>query len=67
MQHLYLLRKQNSYDLSKEILETVYIGLVESVLTFDMCTLYGHLQAKNMSRLSKVVNTTSKIIGNGQK
>ena len=38
MQSLYLIRKLDSHDMSKNFLETVYRGLVESILTFNMCT-----------------------------
>ena len=64
---MYFIRKLDSYDVSKSILETVYRSLVESVLMFNMHTWYGNLGAKNKNRLTKIVNTASKIIGKGQK
>ena len=61
MQRMYLIRKLDSYDVSKSILETVYRSLVESVLTFNMHTCYGNLGAKNKNRLTKIVNTQVKL------
>lgn len=67
MQRLYLLRKLNSYGVSKDILETAYKSLVESVLTFDVYTWFGNLGAKNRNKLSRIVNMGSKIVGKGQR
>lgn len=50
----------------KEILETVYRSLIESVLTFDMCTWFGNLGVKNRNKLSRIVKLGSKIVGKGQ-
>lgn len=62
---LYLIRTLAIYDISKSLLNTVYRSFVESVLTFNMCTWYGHLGDKN--RLSRVTNMISKITGKEQK
>lgn len=67
MQCLHLLRKLNSYGVSKEILETVYRSLVENVLTYDIYTWFGNLGAKNRNKLSRIVNMASKIVGKGQR
>ncbi len=67
MQLLYLIRKLDSFDVSKNILELVYQSLVESVLTCDIYAWYGHLGAKNKTRLAKIINMASKIIGKEQK
>ncbi len=42
MQRSHLIRKLDSYNISKHILEAIYRSLVESVLTLNMCTWYGH-------------------------
>ena len=62
-QRLYLLRKLRSFGVGSHVLESVYHCLVESVLSFNIVTWYGHLSVKNRARLARVVNTASKIIG----
>ncbi len=61
MQHLYLIRKLDSHNISKNI------SLVESVLTFNMCTWYRDVGAKNKNRLTRITNMASKLIGKEQK
>ena len=41
-QRLYLLRKLQSFDVSQHILELVYIGLIENILSFNIVTWYGN-------------------------
>ena len=66
-QRLYLLRKLWSFGVGRHVLDSVYRCLVESVLSFYIATWYGNLSVKNRSRLARVVNTASKIIGVEQK
>ena len=66
-QRLFLLRKLNSFDVSQHILQLVYMGLIESVLSFNIITWYGNVSAKNKTKLARVVNAASKLIGNEQK
>ena len=64
---LYLLRKLRSFGIGSHVLESVYRCLVESILSFNIVTWYGHLSVKNRAPLARVVNTASKIIGVEQK
>ena len=66
MQRLFLLRKLRSFGVSGNVLETVYKSLIESVLSFNISVWFGHLSVKNRSKLSRVVNIASKIIGKSQ-
>ena len=66
-QRLFLLRKLKSFDVSQHILQLVYRGLIESVLTFNRITWHGNVSGKNKTKLARVVNTASKLIGNEQK
>ena len=61
------LRKLKSFDVSQHILQLVYRGLIESVLTFNRITWHGNVSGKNKTKLARVVNTASKLIGNEQK
>ena len=42
-QCLYLLRKLRSFGVSRQLLQTVYKSLVQSVLTFNSVVWYGNL------------------------
>lgn len=62
-QRLYLLRKLRSFGVQKQILQTVYKSLVESILSFSMIAWYGNLLAKDKTRLLRIVGQANKIIG----
>jgi hypothetical protein len=62
-QRLYLLRKLRSFDVSSEILETVYRSLIESILTFNIVAWFGNLSVKDRTRLTRVVKLAGKIVG----
>ena len=66
-QRLFLSRKLKSFDVSQHILQLVYRGLIESVLTFNRIAWHGNVSGKNKTKLARVVNTASKLIGNEQK
>ena len=66
-QLFFLLRKLNSFDGSQHIIQLVYRGLIESVLSVSIITRYGNVSGKNKIKLARVVNTASKLIGNEQK
>ena len=66
-QRLYLLRKLRSFGVKKDILQMVYKSLVESILTFNIITWFENLTVKNRSRLVRITNVASKIIGRKQK
>ena len=43
---MYLIRKLKTFDVDKKMLEMIYRSLVESILTFNIVTFYGHLTVK---------------------
>ena len=66
-QRLLLLRRLKSFDVHRHILEMVYTGLVESILSFNIETWYGNITVKNKARLARIVNTASDVIGHDQR
>ncbi len=52
--------------MSQNILEIAYKSLVESVLTYNLTSWYGHLNCKQKNSLERVTNIASKIIGRPQ-
>ena len=66
-QRLHLLRRLNSFRVSKNIMETVYKNLIEGILTFNMAMWYGNLNMECRGKLQRIVNLASKIIGKKQK
>ena len=48
-------------------METVYKNLIEGILTFNMAMWYGNLNVKGRTKLQRIVNLASKIIGKRQK
>ena len=46
-----------------DLLQSFYWCYTESVLTFSFISWFGGLRVKNKSKLNKVVNVTSKIVG----
>lgn len=66
-QRLYLLRKLKSFEVSSQILETVYRSLVESILTFNIIVWFGNLTVKDKARLARVVKLAGRIVGSEQR
>ena len=66
-QRLFLLRKLKLFDVSQHILQLVYRGLIECVLSFNIITWYGNVSAKNKIKPARIVNTATKLTGNEQK
>ena len=64
-QRMYL-RKLKTFDVYKKMLEMIYRSHVESILTFNIVTFYGHLTVKQKNRLNKIVNI-AKLINLKQK
>ena len=60
---MYLLRKLRSFDVSHELLQIVYKGLVESVLTFNIRVWYGNLGVKGKANLTRIVGMAGNITG----
>ena len=66
-QRLFLMRKLKGFGVSPDILEKVYVSLVESILVFNICVWYGHLTLANRNKLNRIVKTAGKIAGCLQK
>ena len=66
-QRMYLIRKLKTFGIDKKMLEMIYRSLVESILTFNIVTFYGHLTVKQKNRLNKIVNIATKLINLKQK
>ena len=66
-QRFYLLRKLNSFNVSKDILTSVYRSLIESVMVFNIVSWYGNISVKNRTRLTRLVNMAGRVIGIKQK
>ena len=45
----------------------LHVPLIESVLSFNIITLYGNVCAKNKIKRARVVKTASRLISNEQK
>ena len=65
-QHLFLVRKLRSFKVRKDILQSVYRSLIQSILVFNIVTWYGNLTVKNQARLARVISLVGKIIGSKQ-
>ena len=67
-QRLFLLRTLGSFNVRKDIVESVYRSLIESILVFKIVTWYAYrnLTLKNRARLVRVVSLAEKIIGSKQ-
>ena len=66
-QRLFLLRRLESSEVHQHILEMIYRGLVEDILSFNIVTWLGNITVKNKARLARIVNTVSKLIGRDQR
>ena len=66
-QRMHLIRKLKTFDVDKKMLEMIYRSLVESILTFNIVTFYGHLTVKQKNRFNKIVNIATKLINLKQK
>ena len=51
------------FDVSRELLQTVYKSLVESVLTFNIVVWCGNLGVKGKVKLARIVGKAGKITG----
>ena len=66
-ERMYLIRKLKTFYFDKKMLEMIYRSLVESILTFNIVTFYGHLTIKQKYRLKKILNIATKLINLKQK
>lgn len=62
-QRVHLLRRINSFGVSKSILCTVYLSYIESLLTFSFICWFGNISVKDRNCLNNIVKVCSKIIG----
>lgn len=65
MQQLFL-RRIVRFGVSQNTLEIAYKPLLESVLTYNLTSWYGHLNCKQKHNLARVTKTASTIIGRPQ-
>ena len=65
-QRLFLIRKLKGFGVSQDVLERVYSSLVESILKFNMTVWYGNLSVRSKTKLTRIVNTASEVIGRPQ-
>ena len=65
-QRLYLLRKLRSFGVSSHVLQNVYRSLIESIISFNAVSWAGNLSVENKSKLNRIINTASKIVGGQQ-
>ena len=66
-QRMFLLRKLNSFSVSRPILQTVYQSFIESLLTFSFICWYNGLSVRDKNSLNNIVKVCSKIIGSQQR
>ena len=62
-QKIYLLRRINSFKVSKTILCTVYRSYIESLITFSFICWFNGLSVKDRNCLNNIVKICSKITG----
>jgi hypothetical protein len=62
-QRKYLLRKLNSFGVSKNILLTFYYSFIESICTFSITCWFHSITLQNRNRLESTARVCSKIIG----
>ena len=48
---LFLLKKLKSFEVSPRVFELVYRSLIESILSFNIITWFGHLTVKQKTKL----------------
>ena len=65
-QRLFLLRKLKGFSVSTTTLDLVYKSLIQSILTFNIVTWFGNLREKERSRLNRLTNIASKVVGKKQ-
>lgn len=64
---MFLIRKLRGFGVRPDILERVYISLVESILVFNITVWYGHLTLVNKNKLNRIIHMAGKIVGRQQR
>lgn len=62
-QRIYLLRRLNSFCVSKVILSNFYHCFIESLLTFSFVCWFNGLSVKDKNSLASIIKVCSKVIG----
>ena len=62
-QRLHFLWKLKHFKIDQTIMRMFYRTFIQSVITFNFLSWYGNLSVRNVNKLTKIVNTASKIIG----
>lgn len=62
-QRVYLLRKLNSFNVNKTILQNFYGSFIESLVTFSFICWFKGLSLKDKNKLYSIVKRCSKITG----
>lgn len=65
-QRMFLIRKLRGFGVRVDILERVYVSLVESIIIFNITVWYGHLTQANKNKLNRIINRAGKIVGRQQ-
>ena len=66
-QRLYFLQKLNSFSVDTKFLTLFYKSFIESIVTFSFICWFRCLSVKNKNSLQKIVNVSSKVIGEPQR
>ena len=62
-QRLHCLWKLKYFKIDQNIMMSFYRTFVQSVITYNFLSWFGNLSVQNKNKLSKILNTASKIIG----
>lgn len=60
-QRLFFLRKLNSFNIDKTILEMFYITVVQSVLSFSLVCVFGNMRSRDKGTFHRVVKQAQRI------
>ena len=60
---LFIMKRTNYIDASQKTLHLAYTAFIESVISFHLPVIYGHMSAKDKSDLSRVVKNANKLSG----
>jgi len=62
-QRLYFLRQLRKFNLSKELLITFYLAIVQSVICTSITVWFGSVTTRDRDRLQRTIRTAERIIG----
>lgn len=58
---LFMTQKLRGFSVSSQILERVYVSLIESVLVFNITVWFGYLTVTNKNELNRIVRNAGKV------